>query len=436
MFACYIRFALISLRKDAAISLLMICAIALGIGACMTFANVSYVRGLDPIPHKSSTLFAVQLDSWSPHQPILDDGTPPTQLTYLDATALMAARRAHRQAAMKGTSFVVLPDGENARPFSASGRATYADFFAMFDVPFLFGGAWDAGMDESAEQVAVLSRQMNERLFGGDDSVGRDVNLNGRSFRVQGVLDDYKPMPKFYDPHTGFNNTPADVFVPFAIMPSMRPQLRGNISCWKPPGDGFEAFLASECVWIQFWAELPDAEAKQQYLAFLDNYVTEQKRLGRFERPLNNRLRDVNEWIDDHYGDEGVTLLIGVGVMFLFVCLLNMMGLLLARFFGKAPEIGLRRALGASKKALFAQHMVETGCVGVAGGALGAATTWLALRCVSLLFNEDEVSEALTFQGPMVAAAVALAIVSALAAGIYPTWRACNVPAAALVKTQ
>ena len=439
MFAYYIRLALISLRKDAVISLLMICAIALGIGACMTFVNVSYVRGLDPIPHKSSELFAVQLDSWSPHRPYSDEGTPPRQLTYLDASALMQARRAHRQAAMTGTSFVVLPEGENARPFDASGRATYADFFAMFDVPFLFGGAWDARMDESAEQVAVLSRQTNERLFGGEDSVGRDVNLNGRNYRVYGVLDEYEPLPKFYDPHTGFTAPPADIFVPFELMASLRLPRRGNTSCWKPAGDGFEAFLASECVWIQFWAELRNDEEKQGYLAFLDNYVNEQKRLGRFERPLNNRLRDVTQWIDDHYEDEGVALLIGVGVMFLFVCLLNMMGLLLAKFFGKAPEIGLRRALGASKRALFAQHMVETGCVGVAGGALGVVTTWLALRGVALLFGEGgegELPEILTFQGPMVAAAVALAIVSALAAGIYPTWRACNVPAATLVKTQ
>lgn len=436
MFVYYVRLALISLRKDAVISLLMVCAIALGIGTCMAFVNMSYVRGLDPIPHKSHMLFAVQLDNWSPHRPWSDEGTPPTQLTHLDATALMAARRAHRQAAMTGTSFVVLPDGENARPFDARGRATYADFFAMFDVPFLFGGAWDAAMDESAEQVAVLSRSTNDRLFGGEDSVGRDVNLNGRNFRVHGVLDEYKPIPKFYDPNTGLNSAPADVFVPFALVASMRLSRSGNTSCWKPPGDGFEGFLASECVWIQFWAELRDAEEKERYRAYLDNYVNDQKRLGRFERPLNNRLRDVNQWIDDRYDNQGVLLLVGVGAMFLFVCLLNTVGLLLARFFAKAPEIGLRRALGASRRALFAQHMVEAGCVGVAGGVLGVAATWLALRGISVLFNEDEVSKTLTFQGPVVAAAVALAIVSALAAGVYPTWRACNVPAAALVKTQ
>ena len=436
MFAYYVRLALISMRKDAVISLLMVCAIALGIGACMAFVNISYVRGWDPIPHKSHTLFAVQLDSWSPHRPITADGRPPPQLTYLDATALMAARRAHRQAAMTGTSFVVLPRGENARPFDARGRATYADFFAMFDVPFLFGGAWDTAMDQGAEQVAVLSRQTNDRLFGGEDSIGRDVHLNGRVFRVHGVLAEYKPTPKFYDPNTGFNSAPADIFVPFALMASMRLSRNGNTSCWKPAGDGFDAFLASECVWIQFWAELRDAEEKQRYLAYLDNYVNDQKRLGRFERPLNNRLRDVNQWIDDHYEDQGVTLLVGVGVMFLLVCVLNTVGLLLAKFFAKAPEIGLRRALGASWRALFAQHLVEAGCVGAAGGALGVVATWLALRGISVLFNEDEVSDMLTFHGPIVAGAVALAIVSALAAGVYPTWRACNVPAASVVKTQ
>ena len=180
MFAYYLRLALISSAKTPITSALMVCAIAVGIGACMAFVNFSYLLAQDPIPHKSDVLYAVQLDAGSPHAPA--GGKPPPQLTYMDASALMRERRAHRQAAMARTRLVVEPQGADARPFEAASRATYADFFTMFDVPFLFGGPWDAQADDRALRVVVLSRATNDRLFGGEDSVGRRCVLNGNEF--------------------------------------------------------------------------------------------------------------------------------------------------------------------------------------------------------------------------------------------------------------
>lgn len=75
-------------------------------------------------------------------------------------------------------------------------------------------------------------------------------------------------------------------------------------------------------------------------------------------------------------------------------------------------------------------------CIGALGGALGVALTWLALRGIDQVLFGGAASDLVEFAGPMIVVAVALAIVAALAAGLYPTWRACNVPAAALLKTQ
>ena len=440
MLAYYVRLAAISIRKNAVMSALMVCAVALGIGACMTFANITYLLTKDPIPAKSDVLYAVQLDSWGPDSPFRPDGTPPTQLTYLDATALMRAQHAaeppaFRQAAMSRTGFVVEPEDADARPFDASGRATYGGFFAMFDVPFLFGQGWDAAADTGREQVAVLSRAINERLFGGENSVGRNLHLSGRTYRIVGVLDSWKPMPKFYDLGGDATGDPADIFIPFSLIAALELPRIGNINCWKPlDGDGLQAFLASECIWIQFWAELPNEAEKRRYLAFLDNYADEQKRLGRFQRPLNNRVRDVNQRLDDGMQGTGpAAMLLAVGVMFLAVCLLNTVGLLLAKFLGRAPEIGLRRALGASRRTVFCQYLVESGCIGVAGGAGGVAMTWLGLRGIEALFG-DIIASLLVFDGAMVALAVVLAVLCTLVAGLYPTWRACNVQPAAQLK--
>ena len=75
--------------------------------------------------------------------------------------------------------------------------------------------------------------------------------------------------------------------------------------------------------------------------------------------------------------------------------------------------------------------------IGVAGGLLGIFMTWLGLRGIENLFKEyDFVEKLVTMDWFMMLAAVALAIVSALAAALYPTWRACNVTPATELRIQ
>jgi len=81
----------LSMRRNPTLSALMVAAIATGIGACMTIVNIEYVMSGNPIPHRSDR--------------------------------------------------VVQPGDADQLPFMVDSRSTTADFFAMFDTPFLYGGA-------------------------------------------------------------------------------------------------------------------------------------------------------------------------------------------------------------------------------------------------------------------------------------------------------
>jgi len=309
----------------------------------------------------------------------------------------------------------------------------------MFNVPFAYGSGWDKSSDDTEDHVVVLGQAMNEQLFGGEDSVGKIVTLNGESYRVVGVLDYWSPVPLFYDLNNNPYNEPARLFLPFSVAIAGEHGSAGNTSCWKPVGDGGEAaFLASECIWIQMWAELNSEAEKQAYLQFLDAYVEEQKLLGRFPRELNNRLDNAEEWMEyNEVVDEDVGVLLGLAILFLIVCLLNTIGLLLAKVLRRAKDTSLRRALGANKAAMFSQCIVEASMIGIAGGLLGILMTWLGLRGIENLFNEyDFVGKLVQMHWVMLRAAVAREIVSSLAPALDPTWRACNVTPATQLRIQ
>jgi len=437
MFSYYLKLGWLSIRRNPLLSTLMIAAIAIGIGASMTIITVNYVMSSNPIPQKSDQLFYVQLDNWDPNDQDEDGFEPPDQMTYLDAMALMKADKAYRQVASNRSGLVLEPQGQDEMPFSVDTRNTWADFFAMFDLPFIYGAGWDDSADQNLERVVVLSKEINERVFGGENSVGSRVRLSGMDYQVVGVLDEFQPVPKFYDVTNDPFGETEEIFIPFNVAVEYELPRNGNTNCWKTPdGDGLEAFLKSECVWIQFWAELRDAEEKAEYMAFLDAYVEQQKALGRFPRPMNNRLSDVMEWMENQQVvEDDARVMLGLSLLFLVVCLLNTIGLLLAKFMGKSTDISLRRALGASRSSLFVQHMVETGLIGLGGGILGLGLTWLGLRGIEMLF-EDIVKNLVSLDGVMVLTAIGLAIVSALLAGLYPTWRACRITPASQLKIQ
>ena len=172
MFTYYLELALRSLRRHTVLTALMVAAIALGIGACMTTLTVLHVLSGDPIPAKSARLFYPQLD---PQELVgyREGDEPPAQLTWIDGMNLLEARRAKRQALMTGGAVPVQPAQADLEPFFSDSRYTTADFFPMFEVPFLYGQGWSEGDDDGKARVAVLSRKLNDKLFGGKDSRGQ-----------------------------------------------------------------------------------------------------------------------------------------------------------------------------------------------------------------------------------------------------------------------
>ncbi len=438
MFKYNIKLALKSMLRNPMMTALMVAAIAVGIGVSMTTLTVFHMMSSNPIPEKSDVLFAVTMDSWGPLRPFDEDrpDRAPHQMTFGDAERLLALGAGKRQTAMFESSLIIEPISDDDLPFEAGARVNSSDFFTMFKVPFIFGNGWDASADKQGEAVVVLTRKLNDRLFGGENSVGNWLTMEGTRFQVVGVIDNWEPTPRFYDPINGGFQEVNEMFIPYSLTRVLELQSAGSDWGWKSEDiESFDQWLGSESAWIQYFIELDSTRDRGEYLSHLDAYVSEQKLLGRFERPLNNHIYNVEEWMEYHEvvaNDSKV--LVGLSFLFLLVCVISTIALTLTKFVGKKAETSLRRALGASRRAIFNQQIVEVGMIGLSGGLIGLLLVALGLQGIEYLYESP--GGLVKLDALMVIVALAIAILSSMIAGLYPAWRVCSIPPASQLKTQ
>jgi putative ABC transport system permease protein len=150
---------------------------------------------------------------------------------------------------------------------------------------------------------------------------------------------------------------------------------------------------------------------------------------------LNNRLRDLPAWLDDQHvvpSDTKISLMVALGL--LVACLVNTAGLLLAKFLRRSGEIGVRRALGAPRLAVYMQFLIEAGMVGLTGGVLGLLLTWVGVRSVSWVLPK-EIASLARVDFVLLALTLVIAVLATMLAGLYPTFRASRVQPALQLKT-
>ncbi|HET8553567.1 MAG TPA: ABC transporter permease [Rhodanobacteraceae bacterium] len=439
MFAYYLNLALHSLKRNKVLTALMILAVAVGIGASMTTLTVMHVLSGNPLPGKSAHIFYPQVDptpaSWA------SDSHPLPMMDYHSAVDLWSAQRADRQALIVDSPIKVQTPGSTLPPLMLTLMSTTADFFPMFNVPFEYGSGWTSADDTSRARVAVISSDLNDRLFAGKDSVGKILHLKDGNVRIVGVLKPWRPSPRFYSVYgamSGFGQGkpayghPEDVFVPFFTGIEINDGAFSQYTCWgtvQMPGH----LVNAPCLWVALWVELDSAAKAADYRAFLTHYAQQQKALGRFAN-TDTRMLDLMGWLDHiHVVPSDVKLQTWLAFAFLAICLFNTVGLLLAKFLRYAGAIGVRRALGASRRAVFAQCLTEAGLIGLVGGAGGWLLTLVGLWLVRR--QQTAYADLVHMDVSMFAVTFALAVAVSLVAGALPALRASRVAPALQLKT-
>jgi putative ABC transport system permease protein len=438
MFGYYFKLGVRSLRRNPALTALMVLTLAIGVAASISTLTILHAMSSNPIPQKSERLFVPLLDNrplegYNPANPERSND----QLSYIDANNFLRHAPADRSTVLYSVSLPLEPARKDMPVLSPEALAPTRDFFAMLDVPFLYGQPWSEADEKAGADVVVLSRDLSEKLFGSANPVGQRLRLGGFDYQVVGVTDRWAPVPKFYRlvGGPGAFGKEEELIIPFSTALRHETGHNGSMSCSSRRDPGFAGLLASECTWLQFMFETKSAADRAGLQTWLDNYAADQRKLGRLKRNAPNKLFNVMEWLEYRKvvgNDNRLSVWLAFG--FLMLCLVNTIGLLLAKFSVRASEVGIRRALGASRREIFRQFLTETAVVGLVGGTLGLALAFGALALIGLA--SEQLSMVAHMDWQMLATTFVLSLLAALLAGLLPTWRACQVTPAIQLKSQ
>lgn len=422
---------------------LVVLTLALGLASVMTMLTLLSVLAADPLPGISQNLHLAWADSReaakSGESDSYGDGSPVPPLWKLaDIQAMRQLRPDVPQVALL-TAPLTVSTTDKTLSRNVSTSLAIGPMLQVFGVPLRYGRSWTAEEEAARTPVVVISRALSQHLLGREDGTGAEIRVGKQNFRIIGISERWAPRPR---PHflpsnnAGWEGDGDELFAPAEAVLASGAEITSTRIC---DGDGFGGFRfdqidTQQCRWLVLWAELKDAQQRDNYAQSLQNFAADRHAAGIFARAANTRLQSMTQWLhSNRVVPDSVRLNLWLAAGLLVLCLVNVAGLLAARFLRRAGEHGVRRVLGAPRRAIIAACLVESTLAGLAGGLLALPLT---LGGLWLMRQQGEAYSSLARLSPALFAGLLLmAVVTGVVVGLLPAIRAARQEPALQVKT-
>jgi putative ABC transport system permease protein len=392
-----LRFGLRMLAKSPGFASIVVLTLGLGIGATTAIFNVVNGVLLRELPYREPDRLVALHEKFSRSSDRDFPFSPPDYLVLTQQKDWFAS-----VGSFKNEQFEISGSSE---PERVTGALATASLFETLGVDPVLGRAFTHAEDNEGREVALLSHAYWIRRFGQDASViGRGIRVNRQLYTVIGVL-----PPSFVFPPRGMprNGTPADVFLPMSFTTEQQQaygmQYNHSVVARLKPGVTIEQARAA--------APLLARRFEERYPAFF-------QRIPGFSLGVK-----VTPFRDEIVGNVQALLFVMLAavLMVLLIGCANVANLMLARATGRAREMAIRVALGASRLRLIRQVLVESGVLALTGGALGV---FLASISTEALMAASPIqlprSEAVVMNQRALLFAAAISVLTALLFGLVP----------------
>lgn len=307
----------------------------------------------------------------------------------------------------EATSFFTTPQGMpmyvGGRKIDTYLRRTDGAYWRILDFDFVEGGPFTEAENRDARQVAVITEQLRSRVFGGGAAVGKPLTIDGQTFRVVGVVRDVGILRT-----VGF----SEIWAPVRTM-------KGREYETQHHGQFGAVVLARSR------ADFPRLRAGFQQR--IDRFVSPDPRMfDRATAGLDTPFEAVARGLFGAGYDPGKAamlkgILVVAALLFVTLPTMNLVSINLSRIMERAPEIGVRKAFGASGRSLVGQFVTENIVLTLIGGLFAFVLAWGALSLIEnggLLPHANlELNLRIFAYGMLIAAAFGVL------SGAWPAWR-------------
>jgi putative ABC transport system permease protein len=389
-----LRYAVRVLAKSPVFTAVSVLTLALGVGANTAIFSVVNAALLRPLPYDATRLVAVE--SFNPQKESQARGVSPAD--YWDWKE--QSRTLEQLTAYSGGG-IGLKESERVEVIPGAGVAT--NFFETFGVQPMLGRSF-VGEEGflNGPKVVILSHRLWQRRFGGDPQiVNRLIKTDEGDVTVVGVMPPDFNYPKF-----------AEAWTPMA---------RDTVQMKYRASRYFRAIGR-----IKQGETIQSAQEEMETIA---------ARLAEaYPRDNQGWTVRVTDWRGSLVRDsrEALLILMGAVLCVLLIACTNVANLLLARATSRRKEMAIRLALGASRRALLRQLLVESLMLGLAGGALGVLLAiWgveaLVQSLPELNFTFQALSELrseISIDWAVLLFALVASLLTGLGFGLVPAWQA------------
>jgi predicted permease len=386
-----IRYGLRVLAKNPAITVIAVLALALGIGANTAIFSVVNAILLRPLPYEKPDQLVMIWEEATHLGFPKDTVTPANFLDYRQQSTGFQG-----MAAFVLTTFNLTGVGE---PERLDGRRVSANLFDVLGVKPIVGRTFVPEEDKPGTKVVLLSESLWKRRFGGDPSViGRPVNLNAEPYTVIGVLPNSVRLPSYSKWHD-------QVWVPMAFS-SEEATNRGShnlqVMARMKPGQTLTSAQAEmSTIAARLATQYPESDAGR----------------GAVLIPLHEEIVGSMR--------SALLLLLGAVVFVLLIACGNVANLLLARAAARQKEIALRFALGADRRRVMKQLLVESVLLSLMGGAAGLGLAYFGLKAITRFIPAQVAhTDTIAIDGRVLLFTVLVAVVTGIIFGLAPATQA------------